>query len=293
MLALITGAGDLPAAVAAARPTPPLVATMHGFHPNGLTADPDLIWRVERLATLCERLRAKGVTEVCICGAVQRPEVDERLLDEINRPQFERMRDAMRDKGDDGALRAFMSIFEDAGLTVRAAHDVAPSLLPEPGVLSQCQPPSSAEPDAQKGDVVSVEQGMSDLGQSCVIREGRVVAREDRRGTDAMLADLSLSLEDGNVLGPARDGIEDLVGVASDWLTGKPADREGMFYKAPKPGQDRRADLPVVGPDTVDAVAQAGLAGLTIAAGGVMVLHLDQVIARCDAMGLYLWVRGQ
>ena len=64
-----------------------------------------------------------------------------------------------------------------------------------------------------------------------------------------------------------------------------------MFFKAPKPTQDRRADLPIIGPDTVDAVAAAGLTGIILEAGGVMVLHLDRVVAACEARGLFLWVR--
>ena len=53
----------------------------------------------------------------------------------------------------------------------------------------------------------------------------------------------------------------------------------------------READLPVIGPATVTAAARAGLAGIVIAAGGVMVIDLPEVVRRCDAMGLFLWVR--
>ena len=65
----------------------------------------------------------------------------------------------------------------------------------------------------------------------------------------------------------------------------------GVLAKAPKPGQDRRVDLPAIGPGTVDRAAAAGLEGIVIATGGVMVLDLAETIARADAAGLFLWVR--
>ncbi|MEL6209835.1 MAG: UDP-2,3-diacylglucosamine diphosphatase LpxI, partial [Pseudomonadota bacterium] len=65
----------------------------------------------------------------------------------------------------------------------------------------------------------------------------------------------------------------------------------GVFFKAPKPEQERRIDLPVIGLGTVQGVARAGLNGLVIEAGGVMVLDLAGVVAACDAAGVFLWVR--
>ncbi|MCV6595717.1 MAG: UDP-2,3-diacylglucosamine diphosphatase LpxI, partial [Mangrovicoccus sp.] len=41
----------------------------------------------------------------------------------------------------------------------------------------------------------------------------------------------------------------------------------------------------------VQAVAEAGLAGLVIEAGGVIILDREAVIAACDAAGLFLWAR--
>jgi DUF1009 family protein len=70
-----------------------------------------------------------------------------------------------------------------------------------------------------------------------------------------------------------------------------PDARSGVMYKAPKPGQDRRADLPVIGPGTAEGAAKAGLAGIIIEANGVMVLNYDETLRRLDAEGLFLWVR--
>ncbi|MCH2163499.1 MAG: UDP-2,3-diacylglucosamine diphosphatase LpxI [Marinovum sp.] len=291
MLALIAGAGDLPAAIAASLDKAPVIAALDGFWPEALTHNPELTWRVETLGTLLLRLKSFGVTEVCLCGAVERPSVDVSAIDAETRSLIPALQAALQTRGDDAVLRAVMGIFEEAHFVVRAAHDVAPGLLPPPGVLTIAQPPVGAEVDAAAGDKVSAAQGRADLGQACVIRAGHVVAREDGRGTDVMLRDLAMQTDDGDVFTTAMDGIGDMLGAASDWLSGTAHTAQGMFFKAPKPNQDHRADLPVIGPRTVASVADAGLAGLTIAHQGVMVLDLDNVIAACNARGLYLWVR--
>ena len=60
------------------------------------------------------------------------------------------------------------------------------------------------------------------------------------------------------------------------------------FAKAPKPGQDLRVDMPAIGPDTVAQAAAAGLAGIVIAAGGVLILDRASTCARAETAGLFL-----
>jgi DUF1009 family protein len=61
----------------------------------------------------------------------------------------------------------------------------------------------------------------------------------------------------------------------------------GVLVKAPKPGQDRRFDLPAIGPRTIDNIARAGLAGLAVAAGSVIVAEPDKVSAAADDAGIF------
>jgi DUF1009 family protein len=58
--------------------------------------------------------------------------------------------------------------------------------------------------------------------------------------------------------------------------------------KAPKPGQDRRFDLPSIGPRTIELVASASLAGLAVAAGSTMIAEADQAIAAADRKNLFV-----
>jgi DUF1009 family protein len=126
-----------------------------------------------------------------------------------------------------------------------------------------------------------------------------VIAVEAQPGTDWMLASL---LARDHV--PAETGglFDDPFGVAADMLGGPARDPRprrdpvlpagGLLYKAPKPGQDRRIDLPAIGPETVRRAAAAGLEGIVVEAGGVMILDRDETIAAADRAGLFLWVRA-
>ncbi|ANT59046.1 phosphatidate cytidylyltransferase [Salipiger sp. CCB-MM3] len=257
MLALIAGQGDLPRAVVDALPEPALICAMESSPPDRIA--PDHLFRVEQLGSFFRWLKARGVTRVCMCGAVGRPDVKLSKLDLPTLMLLPRVLRALK-RGDDGALRIVIGMLEDSGFQVIGAHEAAPALLPEAGVLTAAQPGDGAAAMAALADQVSHRQGLQDLGQCCVISGDQVVAQEDARGTDAMLGEL-----------PPVPG--------------------GLFYKAPKPGQERRADLPVIGPNTAVGAIRAGLSGIVIEAGGVMMLDRAAVIEMLDAAGLFLWVR--
>jgi hypothetical protein len=62
----------------------------------------------------------------------------------------------------------------------------------------------------------------------------------------------------------------------------------GVLVKAPKPGQDRRFDLPSIGPRTIEHLARAGLAGLAVTAGSTMIAEADLVTAAADREGVFI-----
>jgi len=296
--ALIAGRGRLPAAVAAEMDRP-LICSLRGNDPDGL--EPEITFRLEHLGTLLQTLSARGVTEVCFCGAVRRPEVDLAAIDAATLPLVPILQRALQ-PGDDAALRAIIAVFEEAGLTVRAAHDIAPGLLPPTETLSQAPADDAVRADIAAAREALAEMARIDEGQACVIRDGLVLAREDARGTDAMLTDLAAP--GSRPMPPAddpfnwlMDSVGDVLDDAADWLSGEEAERarlkgaRGLLYKAPKPGQDRRADLPTIGPGTVHGAARAGLRGIALEAGGVIVLERAEVIRLCDRAGLFLTVR--
>ena len=227
MRALIAGQGALPGLLAGAIGDA-VVCEMEGF-PSGLP-DP-LLFRVETLGTLIETLRTRGVTEVCFAGAVRRPPLDPAAVDGATMPLVPRMLAALQ-QGDDAALQTVIAFFEEAGMAVVGAEALMPELLPAPGVLTQARPGERDRADARRAETIHAALAGVDVGQGCVVAAGQALAVESFGGTDWMLDSLA---------GPRRPK-----GPAG-----------GLLFKAPKPQQDRRIDLPVA----------------------------------ADAAGLFLWVR--
>jgi UDP-2,3-diacylglucosamine hydrolase len=261
-LALIAGRGGLPAALVAALAEPPMVCALDGFAPEGLAVDQ--LFRVERLALLLRMLEDAGVSRVCFAGAVHRPRLDPSLFDPQTAQMVPRLLGAMQ-AGDDATLREVIAIFEESGFAVVGVEDIAPALLPLAGVLAG-EISAQDEADAVRAALIVQALGAVDVGQGAVVASGLCLGVETLAGTDAMLA-----------------------GVAA--LPAELRPKGGLFYKAAKPGQDRRIDLPTLGVASLRNVAAAGLSGLCFQAGSVICLDLAAMQAEAAALGLFLWAR--
>ncbi len=259
--AIIAGSGALPGVLAAALDAP-MVCALDGFTPSGVAVDQ--VFRVERLVPFLRLLEERGVTQVVFAGAVQRPRLDPSLFDAATAQLVPRLMAAMQ-AGDDATLRAVIGLFEEFGFAVVGADDIAPDLIAAPGVLVGSLTPRD-EADATRAAAIVAALGAVDVGQGAVVSQGLCLAVEALPGTDAML----------------------------DWVaaTRTLPGPSGVFYKAPKPGQDRRVDLPAIGVETLRRAHAAGLAGVAFAAGGVLLLDRPALEAEAARFGLFLWSRA-
>lgn len=298
-IALIAGTGGLPPVVAQAAQREGhglLLCEMRGFVSEVEGDVARLSFRIETLGSFLQQLKDQGVSHVCMAGAVSRPEVDPSAIDAATAPLVPRLMAAMA-QGDDGTLREIIAIFEETGFAVIGAHTLAPELLPMSGVLSR-EAMRDLTQDMQAADAALAEMGNADLGQAVLVRDGAVIAREDARGTAALLADFSTELTKDEDKGRFSFGIlDDAFAKTIKWFSSTlhPLDAlpgaGAVLFKAPKPNQILAADMPVIGPDTAMQAAEAGLDGIVIAAGQVMVLDLDQVLNILDGQKMFLWVR--
>ena len=58
--------------------------------------------------------------------------------------------------------------------------------------------------------------------------------------------------------------------------------------EGPEAGQDRRFDLPAIGPGTAERAAAAGLAGIAVESGGVFLIERARLRAAAEAAGLFV-----
>lgn len=263
MIALVGSLDPLTAQIATtlrAQGRPLVICTLgHRTNLEPPPGDP-VTFRVEHLGSLLQRLEEWGVDSVCFSGGVKRPSLDPSQIDAATAPLVPVILQAVR-QGDDGALRVVIDIFEAAGMQVIAAQELVPDLLPHPGVLSAARPSPLHTADAARAEEVHRILAPADIGQGLIVRSGQVLAVEAQPGTDFMLK---------SVKGFAEGS---------------------LFFKAPKLGQDLRADLPVIGPTTIERAVASHISAVVVEAGGVMVLRRQDCIALADAAGLVLWVR--
>lgn len=253
--ALIAGTGALPALLAAERPDM-LVCELEGF-PSGL---PDALrFRVERLVPFLNDLVKRGIRQVCFAGAIQRPKIEASKFDFRTLTLVPRIMSAIQ-QGDDATLRAVIGLFEEKGLQVIGADRIAPGLVAGAGVLAGQVSEQDRKDAARAGDIVAA-LGAVDVGQGAVVSRGLCLAVEALPGTDAML----------------------------DFVARTRAREGGVLFKAPKPGQDLRIDMPALGPRTVAKAAEARLSCICWQAGGVLLLDRAATLRAAEQAGIALW----
>ncbi len=264
--ALIVGEGGLPHALASSMADPPLIAAFDAFTPDAVSVD--LRFRLERLGPFLRTLHDHGVQRVAFAGAIRRPRLDPSLIDPETAAILPPLIAAMQG-GDDASLRAVLNLFEDAGFAIAGVADLAPKLLPGPGFLHGNASDTDIK-DATRAATIVTALGAVDVGQGAVVQQGLCLAVEALPGTDAMLRVVA------GLPAPLRPD---------------PARGRGVFYKAAKPGQDLRVDLPTLGPGTLHLVAEAGLAGIAWQSGHVICLDPAGMTALAARLGLFLWSR--
>lgn len=254
VLGIVAGGGPLPRLVAHAATARGRPVFILGF--AGVTADETRAGRMVPLGAVGEAmaaLRAERVDEVVLAGPVPRPRLGDLRMDAraarlLGRVMFGRL-------GDDAGLRAVIAESEHEGMRVIGAHEAAPELLAPLGRVG--------EVEADEADLRDLEAGiegcrqLGDAGQAVIVRDGRIVDREGPDGTDALLAGLGRG-------------------------------HGGVMVKLPKPGQDRRVDLPTIGPRTVELAAAAGLRGLFVEADGTLLIDRAGISDTADRNGLFV-----
>ncbi|WP_108501683.1 LpxI family protein [Paracoccus indicus] len=263
-IAVIAGKGHLAPAVARALDNPAVYA-LEGFAPEGLD---HTTFRLERLLPFIDNLLDQGITRVVFAGAIRRPRLDPEAFDPRTAQMVPRILMAMQ-SGDDAALRTVLDIFEENDLAICSVSEICPDLVPAEGLLTG-QPSDADKRDVHRAAQILSATGALDLGQGAVVAQGLCLALETLPGTEAMLEFAALH-------GDMRPN---------------PKGAKGVLYKAPKPDQDRRIDLPTIGPDTVDQAAKADLTGIAWEAGGAILLDRPETLRRAEAAGMFLWAVG-
>ena len=266
-IGIIAGGGSLPLAVAeAARESGcrPFIIGLTGNASAEIERFPHAYAGIGQIGLTLRTLRREGCQRIVLVGSLRRPNLFRLKLDSgffRHLPQLLRLFKG----GDDAVLRRVARFFEAQGFEVEGVHSVARRLLAPPGAFSSKSPDAAALDDIRLGFRVARALGSLDIGQGAVVARQYVLAVEAAEGTDAMLR-------------RCRE--------LNNWGF---KSRKGVLVKAPKPGQDLRLDMPVIGPRTVELAAEVGLAGIAVAAGAVLLAEQQELVEKADKLGLFLY----
>lgn len=269
-LAIICGGGSFPGAVAAAverRGRRPVMFGIKGWADAAVIGRYTHHWIAIGQAGRFFRLaRAEKCREVLFIGTLLRPPITQLRLDWRTIMLLPRVISAFRG-GDDRLLSGVARVAESGGLRVVGVKEVAPEVFMPEGVLGRYRPSDRDTADITRALGVITALSPFDVGQAAVVANNNVLAVEAAEGTDRMLARIAELRGLGRVTAS--------LGV-------------GVLVKAPKIGQDRRFDLPSIGPRTIENIARAGLAGLAVTAGSTMIADAEEVIATADRERIFV-----
>ena len=262
-LGIIAGGGVLPRRIADTHTHAGgavFMIAFEGITPAETVAGRDHAWvRLGRVQDTMDAMIGAGVEDVVMAGPIRRPALSSLDLDGRGAKLI--FRAGRKAFGDDGLLSTIVEEIESDGLKVIAVDRILGGVLAPAGIIAGPKPDESALLDIQRGVEVLRHLGPVDVGQSIAVQEGLVLAVEAIEGTDAMIERAG---------GLAREGVGPIL------------------VKISKPGQERRADMPTVGPDTVRNAVAAGFRGIAMGARSTLLLEADEVRAQADEVGFFV-----
>ncbi len=261
-LGIIAGGGNLPSILieqCEQQKRAFVIVALKGHAEPKIVANRPHLWvRLGAAGEAVKYLQDHNVSDLSLVGTVSKPSIAD-LRPDFWTAKFLAASGAYN-KGDDGLLQALINHLEETeGFRVAGIDDLVPDLIAACECMTELSPSERDMTDIQVGIAAAKDQGRRDIGQGVVVSDGSILASEDRAGTDAMLSGL------------------------------KPGDqRRGILVKMLKPGQERRADLPSIGPDTISIANSAGLRGVAVEAGSALIIDRENMIAAANASGMFV-----
>jgi DUF1009 family protein len=269
-IAIVSGGGTLPFATADAaiqRGRRAVLLALRGSADPARVADYPHHWiAVGQIGRMCRLARQEGCRDIVFIGGLVRPTLSQLRFDFETVRLLPRLARIFRG-GDGHFFHGIVNIFEERGFNVVGAHEVAPSILMPEGPLGRNRPGATDLADIQRGLEFLRATGPFDVGQAVVIAQSRILGVEAAEGTDHMLGRFADVRRSGRIRIPAGTGV---------------------LVKAPKQDQDRRIDLPSIGPKTIDSAINAGLNGIAVVAGSAIMAEPEQIAEMADRANLFV-----
>jgi UDP-2,3-diacylglucosamine hydrolase len=254
---LIAGNGRFPFLVLEGARTEGISLTVAAIREEADPAIASLASRVEwisvgHLGRLIKFLKREEVTHVVMAGQVKHVQIFK--LNAIPDLRMARMLARLPRRSTDALIGAVAGELEAEGIVLIDSTRFLRELLAAAGGLTRRLPSRHERADIQYGLEVATELARLDLGQTIVIKHQAVVAVEAMEGTDATIR------------------------RAAELVRGKPL----TVVKVAKPDQDMRFDVPVIGPRTIETMAECHVTALSVTAGKTLIFDRSETVELAD-----------
>lgn len=265
---MIAGGGSLPIRVASAcreRGEPIHIVRLQGAADEALNAWPGDECAIGEIGKILRLLKEHECDAVVFAGTVHRPDFKTIKVDWRGAALLPKVIAAAA-RGDGALLSVMVETVEAEGMFVIGAEEVTQEVAAGKGTMGAYEPSDDDLRDLRKAAQIIEVLGPFDIGQAAVVAEGLALAIEAAEGTDAMLDRCAQMRAAKEATDPC-----------------------GVLMKRPKPGQELRIDLPVIGPETIRRVEAAGLRGVAVEAGVAIVIDRNEVIRLANEAKLFVY----
>jgi len=207
-----------------------------------------------QLGRLMEALRREQVADAVMLGKIPLTMLFSRFKTDSRGILFILK---LKDRRGDSILSALGDVLTTEGITLHDCRRFLSSVVLRKGLLTARAPGVEEQRDISFGREIARAIAGLRIGQTVVVKRRTVLAVESIEGTDA-------TIRRGGALG--KGGV--------------------VVVKVGRPDQDMRFDLPVVGPDTVAALEEAGATALGLDADQTLMIERDRVMTSADRLGL-------
>lgn len=253
-LGIIAGGGALPKKLSDLCKNKSIPFCIAGIKNQTDSVKPDQEFRIGQASQIIKFFKAENVSDIVFIGAVTKPSFFTLWPDWQTFKFF--VRAWIKSLGDDGLLKAARVELEKDGFSVRGIHQFLPDLLLPTGVLGASKPKNKINNDIELGLIESQKLGVEDIGQAVIVKDGKLIAREDKRGTNVMIK--------------------------------KYGEAGAILVKTCKPQQDRDLDLPTLGLKTVEACVKQNMAGIVGHAENTLFVDQHHAIKCADENKIFI-----
>jgi DUF1009 family protein len=208
-----------------------------------------------QLGKLIRVFQEAGVSRAIMAGQVKHVQIFGSALPDLT---MIKMLASLKHKSTDALIGAVAKVLEDAGIQLQDSTEFLKPHMAAEGLMTRRGLSKHEQADLDFGRPIAHRIALMDIGQTIVVRDRAVVAVEAMEGTDATIR------------------------RAGELAGGK----DLTVIKSSKPRQDMRFDVPVIGPSTMQTMAEAGATALVLDAHRTLVVDRPRLLETAEARNI-------